>query len=86
MSNNFKPSKPGTNRVDTKAKKQRPLFIRTYQPFGANWQFELCAPNGEALLTSEAYTTKRAMNRAIELVLTTGIDPTPRPGKPNTEM
>ena len=63
----------------------RPLFIRTYQRKDEQWQFQLCAANGEALLTSEPYTTKRAMRKAIEIVVNRPISHQLREGKPNSE-
>ena len=64
----------------------RPLFIRYYQlSFNGLWQFELCAANGEALMTSEPYTTKRAMRKAIEIVVNRPISRELKEGKPNIE-
>ncbi len=60
------------------------LFIRTYEQDGYH-QFQLCAANGEALLTSEWYASKRNMKRAIDAVLTRPISPELKPGKKNKE-
>jgi uncharacterized protein YegP (UPF0339 family) len=44
------------------------LYIRIYEIEGEH-QFQLCAGNHEALMTSERYKTKQAMRKAIEIVV-----------------
>ena len=45
------------------------LYIRFYQ-IDDKWQFQLLARNGEAIMTSERYSSQRSMNRAIHIVMT----------------
>ncbi len=63
----------------------RPLYIRVYETADGQHQFQLCAGNGEALLTSEKYLTKAAMRKAIEIVVNRPISRELKQGKANKE-
>lgn len=63
----------------------KPLHIKFFQHQDGQWQFQLCAGNGEAMLTSEKYTTKHAMRKAIEIVVNRPISRELKEGKLNIE-
>ena len=49
-------------------KKQRPGKFELYQSASDQWYFRLKAPNGEIILSSEGYATKRGAANGIESV------------------
>ena len=68
-----------------KKKEVKPLKIKYYQLQDGQYQFQLVAGNGEALMTSEPYKTKRSMRNAIDIVVNRPIDRMILEGKKNEE-
>jgi uncharacterized protein YegP (UPF0339 family) len=60
------------------------LYIRFFERDGM-WQFQLCAGNGEAIMTSEKYITKAGMRKAIAIVVNRPISRELKEGKFNKE-
>ena len=63
----------------------KPLKIKYYQLQDGQYQFQLVAANGEAIMTSEPYKTKRSMKKAIDIVVNRPIDRMILEGKKNEE-
>ena len=68
-----------------KKKEVKPLKIKYYQLPDGQYQFQLVAANGEAIMTSEPYKTKRGMKNAIDIVVNRPIDRMIMEGKKNEE-
>ena len=68
-----------------KKKEVKPLKIKYYQLQDGQYQFQLVAANGEAIMTSEPYKTKRSMRKAIDIVVNRPIDRMILEGKKNEE-
>ena len=63
----------------------KPLKIKYYQLQDGQYQFQLVAANGEAIMTSEPYKTKGSMRKAIDIVVNRPIDRMILEGKKNEE-
>ena len=68
-----------------KKKEVKPLKIKYYQLQDGQYQFQLVSANGEAIMTSEPYKTKRSMRKAIDIVVNRPIDRMILEGKKNEE-
>lgn len=71
--------------LTAKKKEVKPLKIKYYQLQDGQYQFQLVAANGEAIMTSEPYKTKRSMRNAIDIVVNRPIDRMILEGKKNEE-